>query len=495
MDFASILSGFLFSRAHFSRIILRIGWMRQSRLLLSSILISEQNFYTATLKRNMRRSCKLSDWLCYNLAMLDLKLIQENFEDVKKRLATRGQPQVLADLEEVHRLADRVKSLGQQVQALREKRNRISEEVKKLKPKGQDVSALIEESRRVGEEIASLEKESGELEEKLNSLLLRLPNLPHESVPVGSSSEENVVVRVVGEPPEFDFEPLPHWDIGRNLGILDFERAAKITGSRFTVYFGAGARLERALINFMLDLHTREKGFREVIPPFIANAASLTGTGNLPKFAEDLFKLEGYDWYLIPTAEVPLTNIYRNEILDGSTLPQRFVAYTPCFRSEAGSYGKDIRGLIRQHQFNKVEMMIFSLPEKSLEELEFMTSCAEEVLKRLGLAYRVVALCTGDMGFASGKTYDLEVWMPSRNGYMEISSCSDCFDFQARRAQIRFRREPKARPEFVHTLNGSGLAVGRTVSAILENYQQKDGSVVIPEALRPYMDGLEVIRA
>lgn len=427
--------------------------------------------------------------------MLDLKLIQENFEEVKKRLATRGQPQVLADLEEVHRLADRVKSLGQQVQALREKRNRISEEVKKLKPKGQDVSALIEESRKVGEEIASLEKESGELEEKMNSLLLRLPNLPHESVPVGSSSEENVVVRVVGEPPVFDFEPLPHWDIGKNLGILDFERAAKITGSRFAVYFGAGARLERALINFMLDLHTREKGFREVIPPFITNAASLTGTGNLPKFAEDLFKLEGYDWYLIPTAEVPLTNIYRNEILDGSTLPQRFVAYTPCFRSEAGSYGKDIRGLIRQHQFNKVEMMIFSLPEKSLEELEFMTSCAEEVLKRLGLAYRVVALCTGDMGFASGKTYDLEVWMPSRNGYLEISSCSDCFDFQARRAQIRFRREPKARPEFVHTLNGSGLAVGRTVSAILENYQQKDGSVVIPEALRPYMDGLEVIRA
>ncbi|HEK86180.1 MAG: serine--tRNA ligase [Candidatus Saccharicenans sp.] len=425
--------------------------------------------------------------------MLDLKYIQENFEEVKKRLISRGQPQVVADLEEVHRLADRMKRLGQEVQALREKRNRISEEVKKLKPKGQDVSALIEESRKVGEEISGHEKELREIEERLNSLLLRLPNLPHESVPVGSSAEENVVVRVVGEPPVFDFEPLPHWDIGKNLGILDFERAAKITGSRFALYFGLGARLERALINFMLDLHTKEKGFKEVLPPFIANEASLTGTGNLPKFAEDLFKLEGYDWYLIPTAEVPLTNIYRQEIIDGATLPQRFVAYTPCFRSEAGSYGKDIRGLIRQHQFNKVEMMIFSLPEKSLEELEFMTSCAEEVLKRLGLAYRVVALCTGDMGFASGKTFDLEVWMPSRNGYLEISSCSDCFDFQARRAQIRFKREAKTKPEFVHTLNGSGLAVGRTVSAILENYQQKDGSVIIPEALRPYLDGLEAI--
>lgn len=425
--------------------------------------------------------------------MLDIKLIQENFDEVKKRLATRGQPQVVADVEEVHRLSDEMKNLIQQVQALREKRNRISDEVKKLKPTGQDVSSLIEEARKIGEEISVLEKQAKELEEKLNTLLLRIPNLPHESVPVGNSAEDNVVVRTVGEPPVFDFEPLPHWDIGKNLGIIDFERAAKITGSRFALYFGLGAKLERALINFMLDLHVKEKGFKEVLPPFIANAASLTGTGNLPKFAEDLFKLEGYDWYLIPTAEVPLTNIYRSEILAAERLPQRFVAYTPCFRSEAGSYGKDIRGLIRQHQFNKVEMMIFSLPEKSLEELEYMTSCAEEVLKRLGLAYRVVALCTGDLGFASGKTYDLEVWMPSRNGYMEISSCSDCFDFQARRAEIRFKRGPKSKTEFVHTLNGSGLAVGRTVSAILENYQQKDGSVIIPEALRPYMDGLEKI--
>lgn len=426
--------------------------------------------------------------------MLDLKYIQENYEEVRKRLSARHQPQILDDLDEVYHLSEELKSEIQQIQALREKRNRLSDEVRKLKPQGVDVSALIEESRKVGQEIATLEKESRELEARLNALLLRLPNLPHESVPVGSSSDDNVVVRVVGQPPSFDFQPLPHWDIGRNLGILDFERAAKITGSRFALYFGAGARLERALINFMLDLHTKEHGFQEVLPPFIANEASLTGTGNLPKFAEDLFKLEGYDWYLIPTAEVPLTNIYRNEMLEAESLPCRFVAYTPCFRSEAGSYGKDIRGLIRQHQFNKVEMMIFSLPEKSLEELEYMTRCAGRVLEKLGLAYRVVALCTGDMGFASGKTYDLEVWMPSRNGYMEISSCSDCFDFQARRAQIRFKRDQKAKPEFAHTLNGSGLAVGRTVSAILENYQQKDGSVVIPEALRPYMDGLEVIR-
>jgi len=426
--------------------------------------------------------------------MLDLKIIQENFEEVKKKLANRGQPQVVTDLDEVYHLSTEIKDLTQQAQVRREKRNKISDEVKKLKMAGGEVSGLIEESRRIGEEITAIEKESRNLEEKLKSLLLRLPNIPHDSVPVGKTAEDNVVVRVVGQPPVFDFEPLPHWDIGQNLGILDFERAAKIAGSRFALYFGGGARLERALISFMLDLHTKGRGFKEVLPPFIANEASLTGTGNLPKFAEDLFKLEGFEWYLIPTAEVPLTNIYRGETLDGGQLPERFVAYTPCFRSEAGSYGKDIRGLVRQHQFNKVEMMIFSLPEKSLEELEYMTSCAEEVLKRLGLAYRVVALSSGDMGFASGKTYDLEVWMPARNGYMEISSCSDCFDFQARRAQIKFKRDQKARPEFVHTLNGSGLAIGRTVSAILENYQQKDGSVLVPEALRPYLDGLEAIK-
>ncbi len=425
--------------------------------------------------------------------MLDIKYIQEKFEEVKQKLGNRGQPQVITDLEEVYHRGNKLKSLVKQAQSLREKRNRISDEVKKLKPSGQDVSSFIEDSRKIGQEVVAVDKQIKELEEELLSLLLRIPNIPHESTPLGKGPEENVIVKVMGQVPAFDFSPQPHWDIGKNLGILDFERAAKITGSRFALYFGAGARLERALVNFMLDLHAKENGFKEVLPPFIVNSASLTGTGNLPKFAEDLFKLEGYDWYLVPTAEVPLTNIYRNEILEAETLPERLVAYTPCFRSEAGSYGKDIRGLIRQHQFNKVEMMIFSLPENSLDELEYMTSCAEKVLNRLGLAYRVVVLCTGDLGFASGKTYDLEVWMPSRNDYMEISSCSNCFDFQARRAQIKFKREPKTKPEFVHTLNGSGLAIGRTVSAILENYQQKDGSVIIPEALRPYMDGQQII--
>jgi seryl-tRNA synthetase len=349
--------------------------------------------------------------------------------------------------------------------------------------------------RKVGDEIAGLDEKLKVFEEELKTTLLNIPNIPHESVPVGRGAEDNMEVRRFGSRPEFGFKPQAHWDVGEKLGILDFERAAKITGSRFALYFGAGARLERSLISFMIDMHTRERGFTEVLPPFIANAESLTGTGNLPKFKEDLFKLEGFDWYLIPTAEVPLTNIYRNEILDGAVLPTRFVAYTPCFRSEAGSYGKDVRGLIRQHQFNKVEMMVFSRPEGSFDELEYMTASAEEVLKRLGLHHRIVLLSTGDMGFASAKTYDLEVWMPSRDGFMEISSCSNCSDFQARRSNIRFRREPKGKPEFVHTLNGSGLAVGRTVSAILENYQQADGSVVVPEALRAYMDGLERISA
>jgi seryl-tRNA synthetase len=345
----------------------------------------------------------------------------------------------------------------------------------------------------LGDEIKAIEDELKIYDDKIRLTLLNIPNLPHDSVPVGKDSSENVEVRRVGEPRVFDFPVLAHWDLGQNLGILDFERASKITGSRFTVYLGAAARMERALINFMLDIHTRERGFTEVLPPFIANEASLTGTGNLPKFAQDLFKLENYPWYLVPTAEVPLTNYYRDEIIDGAILPRRFTAYTPCFRSEAGSYGKDIRGLIRQHQFNKVEMMIFSTPEKSFDELEYMTAGAEEVLQRLGLPFRTVTLCTGDMGFASQKTYDIEVWMPSRPGYMEISSCSNCGEFQARRANIRFRREPKAKPEIVHTLNGSGLAVGRTVSAIFENYQQKDGSILIPPALQKYMDGMEKI--
>jgi len=424
--------------------------------------------------------------------MLDAKFVLENLESVQNRLAARG-PRI--SLEEFVRVSREKRDVLKKTEDLRAEKNRASEEVSRLKRDGKDASSLIADMRKVGDEIAGLEEKLKAFEDELKTTLLNVPNIPHESVPVGRGAEDNKEVRRFGNRPEFGFKPQAHWDVGEKLRILDFERAAKITGSRFTVYFGTGARLERALINFMLDLHTRERGFTEVLPPFIANADSLTGTGNLPKFKSDLFKLEGFDWYLIPTAEVPLTNIYRSEILDGADLPIRFVAYTPCFRSEAGSYGKDVRGLIRQHQFNKVEMMIFSRPEGSFDELEYMTASAEEVLKRLGLHHRVVLLSTGDMGFASAKTYDLEVWMPSRDGFMEISSCSNCADFQARRSNIRFRREPKGKPEFVHTLNGSGLAVGRTVSAILENYQQEDGSVVVPEALRTYMDGLERISA
>ncbi len=424
--------------------------------------------------------------------MLDAKFVLENLESVQNRLAARG-PRI--SLEEFVRVSREKKDVLKKVEDLRAEKNRASEEVSRLKKAGQDASSLIADMRKVGDEIAGLDERLKAFEEELETTLLNVPNIPHESVPVGRGAEDNREVRRFGNRPEFGFKPQAHWDVGEKLGVLDFERAAKITGSRFALYFGAGARLERALIGFMIDMHTRERGFTEVLPPFIANAESLTGTGNLPKFKEDLFKLEGCDWYLIPTAEVPLTNIYRNEILDGAALPIRFAAYTPCFRSEAGSYGKDVRGLIRQHQFNKVEMMIFSRPEGSFDELEYMTASAEEVLKRLGLHHRVVLLSTGDMGFASAKTYDLEVWMPGRDGFMEISSCSNCADFQARRSNIRFRREPKGKPEFVHTLNGSGLAVGRTVSAILENFQQADGSVVVPEALRPYMNGLERISA
>ncbi len=422
--------------------------------------------------------------------MLDPKYILEHIDFIKNRIGTRG-PKI--NLDEFVRVSQEKKEILLRVEDLRAEKNRTSEEISRLKKNGKDASSFIRAMRKVGDSIGLLDERLKSLDAEIRETLLNIPNVPHDSVPEGAGPEDNKEVRSWGEPPAFSFEPRAHWDIGEKLGILDFERAAKIAGSRFALYLGAGARLERALIGFMIDIHTRERGFTEVLPPFIANADSLTGTGNLPKFKEDLFKLEGFDWYLVPTAEVPLTNIYRNEILDGGILPRRFAAYTPCFRSEAGSYGKDVRGLIRQHQFNKVEMMIFSLPEKSFDELESMTDSAGEVLRRLGLHHRVVLLCTGDMGFASAKTYDLEVWMPSRGGFMEISSCSNCGDFQARRAGIRFKRESKAKPEFVHTLNGSGLAVGRTVSAILENGQQPDGSVTIPEALRPYMGGLERI--
>jgi seryl-tRNA synthetase len=424
--------------------------------------------------------------------MLDPKFVLDRFAEVKAKLQSRA-PAFGSLLDEYRAVALKDRDGLKQIEELRAKKNALSEETIRTKRSGGDAGVLVEQSRAIGAEITALEDLRRETAELWGRLSLELPNIPHESVPVGAGAADNVVVRTVGRPPQFAFEAEAHWDIGTRLGILDFERAAKIAGSRFAVYFGAGARLERALISFMLDIHTREKGFQEVLPPFIANEASLTSTGNLPKFKDDLFKLEGLPWYLIPTAEVPLTNLFRNEILEGETLPRRFVSYTPCFRSEAGSYGKDIRGLIRQHQFNKVEMMVFALPENSFDELESMTAAAEEVLKRLGLAYRVVLLCTGDMGFASSKTYDLEVWMPGRQGYMEISSCSNCADFQARRSGIRFRRAPKAKLEFVHTLNGSGLAVGRTLSAVLENYQQDDGSVIVPPALRPYLDGLERI--
>lgn len=422
--------------------------------------------------------------------MLDLKFVLENREYVLKKIASRG---LRLDLEGLIKGAEGRKKALKRVEDLRAEKNRASELIAKAKREGKESEALITAMKKVGEEIDRLEVELKELDDNLRNILLRIPNLPHESVPVGKSSEDNVELRRFGEMPEFAFPVLPHWEIGRRLGILDFERASKITGSRFAVYLGAGARLERALINFMLDLQTKEKGYREVIPPFIANAESLTATGNLPKFEKDLFKLRGRHWYLIPTAEVPLTNLYRDEILEAAVLPQRFVAYTPCFRSEAGSYGKDIRGLIRQHQFNKVELMVFSAPERSFEELEKMTTDAEEVLKRLELHYRVVALCTADLGFAGAKTYDLEIWLPFQKKFREISSVTNCTDFQARRGNIRFRPQPKAKPEFVHTLNGSGVAVGRTVSALLEAHQQQDGSVIIPEALRPYMDGLEKI--
>ncbi len=422
--------------------------------------------------------------------MLDPKYVLENAEVIIKKTKARG---LEVNLEDFKKLFQKKKKQLTKTENLRFERNKASQRVARMKKEGKDASSIISEMKKVSDEIKSLEENLKEIEDELKGILLGIPNIPHESVPEGQSSEENVEVRTFGEKPEFSFPVRAHWEIGKKLGILDFKRAAKIAGSRFSVYFGAGARMERALINFMLDIHTREKDYKEVIPPFIANEKSLIGTGNLPKFENDLFKLRGYQWYMIPTAEVPLTNLYQEEILKAESLPLRYVAYTPCFRREAGSYGKDIRGLIRQHQFNKVELMSFSLPENSYDELEKMTLDAEEVLKRLGLHYRVVVLCTADLGFAGAKTYDLELWMPFQKKYLEISSCTNCEDFQARRADIRLKREGKSRTEYIHTLNGSGVALGRTVSAILESYQNKDGTVTIPEALQPYMDGLETI--
>lgn len=392
-------------------------------------------------------------------------------------------------------LDEKRRSMLTEVEQLKAERNTVSDEIARMKREKQDATETIERMRQVSQQIKDFDNELREVDAALQDALLRIPNLPHESVHVGESDEDNMEIRRWGEQTQFDFEPLPHWDIGVNLGIIDFERAGKVTGSRFNFLKGLGARLERALINFMLDLHTSEHGYQEVLPPFIVNKASATGTGQLPKFAEDMFKLEGLDYYLIPTAEVPVTNLYRDEILDMEDLPIYHVAYSACFRSEAGAAGRDTRGLIRVHQFSKVELVKFVTPESSYEELEKLTNNAETVLQRLGLPYRVTQMCTGDLGFTAAKKYDPEVWMPSYGRYVEISSCSNFEDFQARRANIRFRREKGAKPEYVHTLNGSGIAVGRCLAAILENYQQADGSVVIPEALRPYMGGLERITA
>ena len=426
--------------------------------------------------------------------MLDPVLLRDNMTAVRTAVENRGMD-LRQELEALAALDSHRRRLIPQIEGLKREQNAAGEEAGRAKREGRDISALQEVSRERAQRIKEASGELDAIEERRQRHLLVIPNVPHASVPIGKSAADNVEVRRHGAPRAFAFTPQPHWDLGPSLGIIDFERGTKIAGARFTALVGAGARLARALINFMLDLHTKEHGYTEVEPPFMANSASLTGTGNLPKFEADLFKIAGeWDLYMVPTAEVPLTNMHRAEILDAGELPIRYTAYTPCFRSEAGSYGADVRGLIRQHQFDKVELMAFSAPDASYDELERLTGNAEEVLKRLELPFRTMLLSTGDIGFASAKTYDIEVWLPTQNTYREISSCSNTEAFQARRANIKFRRAG-GKPDFVHTLNGSGLAVGRTLIAILENYQQEDGSVAIPDALRPYMDGQAVIAA
>ena len=422
--------------------------------------------------------------------MLDVKLLREDLTRVRERLATRG---IEIAWDEFVYLDQQRRDALARIEKLKERKNRLSGEIGKVKKSGGDATALMGEVEEVSETIRQGEEPLAEIEARFEKLMLTMPNLPEPSVPAGRSAAENREVRRWRDPPQFDFPAKNHWDIGEELGILDFTRAAKIAGARFALYMDAGARLERALINFMLDLHTQKHGYREVLPPFLVNRDAMTGTGQLPKFEEDLFRVSEPDFFLIPTAEVPVTNIHREEMLEREQLPIRYVAYTPCFRREAGSYGQDVRGLIRQHQFNKVELVKFTEPEHSYDELDKLVIDAETVLQQLQLPYRVVELCTGDLSFAAAKTYDLEVWLPGQATYREISSCSNFEDFQARRAQIRYRKETKGKPIFVHTLNGSGLAVGRTLVAVLENYQQKDGSVVIPEVLRSYMGGLERI--
>jgi len=423
--------------------------------------------------------------------MLDLRFIRANLDTVRQMLKNRCNDLDLSVFEAIDR---KRREILPALETLRHRRNKVSEEIAQMKKQRQDASGLIGEMKEVSLEIKEMEAALAQVDEDLKPFLMVIPNMPHVSVPVGAASEDNPVVRTWGTIPGTDFEALPHWDLGETLGILDFATASKLAGSRFALYRGAGALLERALISFMLDIHAREHGYTEVLPPFMVNSASMTGTGQLPKFKEDLFKIEGWDLYLIPTAEVPVTNIHRDEVLAEESLPIHYVAYTPCFRSEAGSYGKDTRGLIRQHQFNKVELVKFCKPEDSYRELEDLTRNAETILQRLELPYRVVALCTGDLGFASAKTYDLEVWLPGQKLYREISSCSNFEDFQARRAGIRFKRKGASGTELVHTLNGSGLAVGRTLVAVLENCQQKDGTVRIPRVLESYMGGMEFIK-
>ncbi|TYR78151.1 serine--tRNA ligase [Priestia megaterium] len=423
--------------------------------------------------------------------MLDLKFLRANFDEVKEKLKFRGED--LTDLGRFEELDIKRRELLVQTEELKSKRNEVSQQIAQMKREKQDADHLILEMREVGERVKKLDDELRSVEEELEYLLLSIPNIPHESVPVGETEDDNVEVRKWGEVRTFDFDPKPHWDLAAELNILDFERAAKVTGSRFVFYKGLGARLERALINFMMDLHMDEHGYEEVLPPYMVNRTSMTGTGQLPKFEEDAFKIKEEDYFLIPTAEVPVTNMHRDEILNDEQLPIAYTAYSACFRSEAGSAGRDTRGLIRQHQFNKVELVRFVRPEESYNELEKLTGHAEKVLQLLGLPYRVLSMCTADLGFTAAKKYDIEVWIPSYGAYREISSCSNFESFQARRANIRFRRDANSKPEHVHTLNGSGLAIGRTVAAILENYQQEDGSILIPEVLRPYMGNKEVI--
>lgn len=425
--------------------------------------------------------------------MLDLKRIRNNPEAVKKSMKMRGEAFDISLIDKVVELDEQRRKLLIEVETMKNKRNSDSQEIAKIKKAGQNADSLMQDMKELSDSIKEYDAKVAELDSSIEEIMLTIPNIPNPIVPLGETDADNVEVRKWGTPTKFDFEPKAHWDIGTNLGILDFETAGKVTGSRFTFYKGLGARLERACTNFMLDLHTTKHGYTEVFPPFMVHRRSMIGTGQLPKFEEDAFKVADTDYFLIPTAEVPVTNMYRDEVLDGDKLPIKHVAYTACFRAEAGSAGRDTRGLIRQHQFNKVELVKFTRPEDSYAELEKLINDAEEVLKILGIPYRVVRICTGDLGFTAALKYDLEVWMPSYNRYVEISSCSNFEDFQARRANIKYRPAPKEKPQFVHTLNGSGVAIGRTVAAILENFQQADGSVKVPEALVPYMGGTGMI--